>query len=63
MNYEIAEVEMKKGNKVKQGSCIYFLGKNTVNEPYTLKLRTGTTPIVTSGFKKINKNGLFTNAS
>ena len=63
MNYEEALKEMKKGNKVKQGSFIYFLGKSTVNEPYTLRLRTGTTPIVTSGFKKINKNGLFTNAT
>ena len=59
MNYEAAFKEMEKGIKVAQGAFIYFLGKENKNEPYTLRLRSGRTPLVISGFYRINKKGSF----
>jgi hypothetical protein len=61
MKYEEALEEMKKGHKVKQGSFIYFRG--TLNPEYTLIMRIGKMPLIMKGFKKINKNGLFTNVT
>jgi hypothetical protein len=62
MNYEEAMILIKNGQKVKQGSFVYFLGKRTKDEPYTLKIIRGRPPLVIKGFKKMNKKRMFTNA-
>ena len=62
MNHKEALDVMRNGGKVRQGKYIYFLGKLELNKSYTLEMRRGKTPLVTSGFKRIKKDGLFTNA-
>lgn len=59
MTFTEATDQMKNGIKVKQGNLIYFLGKSTRDEPYTLFLKKGKVPFVKCGFKKINKSGVF----
>ena len=63
MNYDAAFTEMRKGNKVKQGKCIYFIGQtkqDLLPQPYTLLLQQKSIlPVVVEGFKDIKTDGDF----